>query len=157
MARANLPARPTLLPRVLDNRYHGQRIALWLFGLLILMKIGMSVGSIVNGRAVAQNADGLPLPSYPPGAAQTIVSLFAMFGLGHLVLCALCVLVAFRYRSLVPFMFAVLLVEHVSRKAIQRVLPIERVGNPPATAVNAVVVVLMVCGLALSLWKRRDS
>ena len=147
------PARSTLLPPVIDNRYGGRTSALWVFGLIILMKVAMSVNSIFNGWDVAQNADGLPLGSYPPDAAQTIVALFALFGLGHLVLCTLCILVLVRYRSLVAFMFAVLLVEHLSRKAILQFLPIVRTGAPPASAINWVVLVLMLAGLGLSLWQ----
>jgi hypothetical protein len=146
----------SVLPPAIDNQYRGQAIALWIFGLLVLMKIGMSVSSIFNGREVAQNADGVPLDSYSPAAAQTIVALFAIFGLAHLVLCALCLLVLVRYRSLIPFMFGVLLVEQLSRKAILQFLPIIRTGTPPASAINLAVLVLMVAGLGLSLWKRSN-
>lgn len=146
----------SLLPPAIDNQYRGRVIALWIFGLLVLLKVTMSVNSIFNGRDVAQNADGLPLSSYPPAAAQTIVALFAIFGLGHLVLCALCLLVLVRYRSLVPFMFGVLLVEQLSRKLILQVLPIVRTGTPPASVINMIVLTLMVAGLGLSLWKRAD-
>ena len=143
----------SVLPPAIDNRYRGKTIALWVFGLLVLLKVGMSVGSIFNGRKVAQNADGVPLDSYSPAAAQTIVALFAIFGLGHLVLCALCLLVLVRYRSLIPFMFGVLLVEQLSRKLILQFLPIVRTGTPPASAINLAVLVLMLGGLGLSLWK----
>src|SRR6185436_10725568 len=117
-----------LLPRAIDNTYRGHKLALWLFVPLLLMKVAMSVNSIFNGYSVASSADGIPLDRYPPAAAQTIVALFAIFGLGHFMICLLCLLVLVRYRSMIPFMFALLLVEQLSRKLILQFIPIVRTG-----------------------------
>ncbi len=143
-----------LLPATIDNTYSGQKAALWLLGLVLLMKSAMGLNSIINGYTVATSADGIPLATYPPDAARTIVALFAIWGLGHFMICLVGILALARYRSLVPFMFALFLVEHLSRKTILRFLPIARTGNPPASAINLALLVLMVVGLALSLWTR---
>jgi len=140
-----------LLPRTIDNTYRGHRLAIWVLALIVLLKTIMSLNSIFNGYDVASSADGIPLDTYTPPAARTIVSLFALLGLGHFVLCVLCVLVLVRYRSMVPFLFALLLSEHLSRRLILYVMPIDRVGNPPGFAVNLILLVLMIVGLALSL------
>jgi hypothetical protein len=66
-----------VLPQPIDNTYRGHRLALWLFGLLLFMKVAMSVNSIFNASSVASSADGIPLDTYTPAAARTIVSLFA--------------------------------------------------------------------------------
>lgn len=143
-----------LLPRTIGNTYRGHKVALWLVGLLVFMKLAISLNSIFNGYSVASSADGIPLDSYPPAAARTIVSLFALLGLSHLVLCVLCILVLVRYRSLIPFMFALLLVEHLGRRLILQLMPIVRTGRPPGFYVNLVLLVLMIAGLALSLWRQ---
>ena len=39
-----------LLPHRVDNTYRGYKLALWLFGLLMLMKGVIGVNSILNGR-----------------------------------------------------------------------------------------------------------
>lgn len=46
-----------LFPTQADNRFEGYRAALWLLGLLITLKLIMSVNSILNTRQVAQGAD----------------------------------------------------------------------------------------------------
>ena len=67
----------------------------------------------------------------------------------------LCALALFRYRAMVPFMFALLLVEHLIRKQlILAFLPIVRVATTPSVVVNTALLVLMIAGLALSLWRR---
>jgi hypothetical protein len=140
-----------LLPRPIDNTFHGHRLALWLFALLLFMRVAMSVNSILNASDVASSADGIPLHTYTPAAAQTIASLFALLGLSHLMICVVGVLVLVRYRSMVPFMFALLLLEHLSRRLILQFSPIIRTGTPPGFYVNLVLLAVMLLGLALSL------
>lgn len=143
-----------LLPRTIDNTYRGPRLALWILGLLLLMKSAMSLNSIINGYKVATSADGIPLDTYPPAAARTIVALFGIWGLGHFMICLLGILALVRYRRMVSFVFGLFLVEHVSRKLILQFHPIVRVGNPPASFINPALLALTVVGLALSLWSR---
>lgn len=147
-----------ILPPHIDNTYRGHRLALWLFIPIVILKLLMSVNSIFNGERVARFADGIPLDSYTPAGANTVVALFAMWGLGHLVIVLLCVLALFRYRAMVPFMFGLLLVEHLIRKQlILAFLPIVRVATTPGTVVNIALVTLMMAGLALSLWRRAPA
>src|SRR5512146_601037 len=95
-----------ILPRSADNNYRGHKLALWLFALVVLMRVMMSLNSMLNGYYIAISADGIPLNTYPAAAAQAAVSLFALLGLAHFTICLLCVVVLARYRSLVPLMFA---------------------------------------------------
>ncbi len=140
-----------ILPRHVDNTYHGYKLALWLFALIVFMKVAMSLNSIFNGYFVASSADGIPLDTFTPAGAQAVVSLFAAWGLAQLIICLLCILALARYRALVPFMFALVLLEHLSRRLIFQVMPIVRTGTPPGFSVNLVLLALMVVGLALSL------
>lgn len=145
-----------LLPRHIDNTYHGHKVALWLFAVLVLMKSAISLSSIFDGRDVAISADGIPLDTFTPAGAQAVVSAFAAWGLAQLIICLLCILVLARYRATVPFMFALLLLEHLSRRLLFHVMPIVRTGTPPGFYVNLLLTALMVVGLALSL-RGRDG
>ena len=140
-----------LLPRRLDNTYRGGRPALLLFALLVLLKTVMGLNSVFNGRAVLTSADGVPLDSYPAAASQTIVALFALMSVSNLMFCVLCAVVLFRYRALLPLMFALLLVEHVGRRVALLYIPIVRTGAPPGSFINLALFALMAVGLALSL------
>lgn len=145
-----------LLPQRIDNTYRGYKLGLWLFALLVFLKVIVGLNCIFNGYSVASSADGIPLDTYPPGAAQTIVSDFALWGLCQLIFGLLGMLVLVRYRRLVPFMFALLLLEHLSRKLILQFLPVVNTETPPGFYVNLVFLAVMIVGLALSLRSRND-
>jgi len=145
-----------LFPQRVDNTYRGYKLALWFFGLLVLMKLAISLNSIFNGYSVASSADGIPLDTFTSAGAQAVVSIFALLGLAHLMICLLCILVLVRYRTLIPFMIALLLLEYLGRKLILHFLPIAKTGTPPGFIVNLVLLALMIVGLALSL-RSRDN
>ena len=102
------------LPRSIDNTYRGQKPALWIFGLILVLRLLMAFNSIFFTEQVAVNADGIPLATYSPAAAHTIISLFASLGLAHLMLMIIAALVLLRYRSMIPFMYALLLTEQAT-------------------------------------------
>jgi len=145
-----------ILPERIDNTYLGYKLALWLFGLLLVIKIAMSLNSIFNGYSVATSADGIPLDTFTPAAARTVVYLIATWGLAHLIISLLCMLVLVRYRSMISLMFGMLLLELLSRKLIHYLVPTVRTGTPPGYFVNLFLIGLMSVGLALSLLSRRD-
>src|SRR5438034_4729545 len=78
-----------LLPSVADFRYTGSRVSLWLLGLVLFMKLGISLGAIFNGHYAASVADGIPIDSYPTQATHAFVSLFTSLGLPQLMLALL--------------------------------------------------------------------
>ena len=143
-----------LLPSRIDNTYRGHKLALWLFAATILFKLAISVASMFNGYQAASSADGIPLDTYAPEAARTVVSLFALLGLLHLVVCVLCIVVLVRYRALVPFMFVLLIAEYAARKLILWILPIAGRTMSPGLVVNLVILAAMIVGLVLSLRPR---
>ena len=143
-----------VLPESLDNRFRGRVGALWLFVPVLIVKTGIALGTIFNGRAAAQSADGIPLDRFGADGAQAVVALFAIWGLAQLVLCGLGVLALVRYRAMVPLLFLLLLLEQLARKGILMVQPIPRAGTAPGGAINLALLAIMAVGVALSLWSR---
>jgi len=146
-----------ILPRQIDNGYRGRKLGLWVFAAVVLLKLVQSLAVIFNGYVTARSADGIPLETYPPETAQTVVALFGLSGVYRLFLGLLCVLVLVRYRRAIPLMFVVLLLSYLAVQLLLRITPITRVGTPPGAIVNLVLFALTVLGLALSLTPRRES
>ena len=56
---------------------------------------------------------------------------------------------------MVPFLFTLLLLQHLGGRLILQFIPLVRTGAPPAFVVNLIQLTLLVLGLGLSLWRRR--
>lgn len=143
-----------LLPRRFDHDYRGHRLALWLLGALLLLKAAMGCGVIFNGYGAASEADGTPLHSFTEGGVQTVLALFAIWGLGQVILALVGTVALARYRSMVPFVYALVLLEHAGRKLILQFLTVPRTGTPPGFAINLAVFAVEIVGLVLALWPR---
>jgi hypothetical protein len=139
------------LPQRFDNHYRGSKLALWLFGVIVIVKAVQCLNSIFNGHSVATFADGIPVETFPSAAAQTVVSLFALLGLSQFMICLLGTLVLVRYRSMLPIMFALVLLQVLAGRLVLHFLPVVRNGMPPGFYVNLALLALMIAGLALSL------
>lgn len=146
-----------ILPRQIDNDFRGHKLAYWLFGAVVLVKLGISLGTIFNGHEAASSADGIPLDTFTPAGAQAVISLFAIWGLAQLVICLLCILALVRYRAMIPLLFTLLLLEYLGKRVILFFLPIVKTGTPPGSIINLVLLGAMIIGLALSLQGRAKS
>ncbi|HYE46851.1 MAG TPA: hypothetical protein VEA44_13885 [Caulobacter sp.] len=143
-----------LFPGRIDNGYGGQAAALWLLGLLAVVKALMGGNSIVNARSVAAGADGLVLDRYGGGGAEAVILLFSLTGLAGLVLALQAALVLVRYRAAVPLMYLMLLVEWGARRAIILAHPIER-STDGAGYINLGLLAVMILGFTLSMVGKR--
>ncbi len=145
-----------LFPKQLDNRFDGHRLALWLLGAYLALKLVMSVNSIVNAGSVASGADGFRLESYGGDGANAVLMLFALVALGQLTLTVLGITALLRYRAMIPFVFLLLLGEHAARRLIVQAYAVERSQAVPVGApVNLILLAVLIVGLALSLWPAR--
>lgn len=138
-----------LFPKQADNRFGGNRAALWLLGAFVALKLIMSTRSIFDTASIVVG-DGIPLHSFGPAAAQQVLLLFALTGFGQLALALIALTVLVRYRSLVPLICLLLLAERIATRIIIQ-------GYSPLTAESPSVVWVMaillpaLLGLALIL------
>jgi len=145
------------LPQHADNAYHGHKLALWIFAVVVFLRVVMSLNSFLNARTTVRYADGIPIDTYVPAAEQTFVSVFSLVGLYSFIICLMCVLVLLQYRSLVPVMFVLLLLQSLGGRLIPRFLPMIRTGTPSGVYVNWILLALIVTGLAFSIPWRSGS
>lgn len=145
-----------LFPTQADNRFGGRRVALWLLGVYVAIKLVMSFNSIFFAARVAGGADGILLDSFGQAAVSEVLTMFSLTGLGQLTLALVALTVLLRYRALVPFMFLVLLGEAFARRLIVQSDAAAR-ADAGATAfyINAALLALLAAGLVLSLLRTR--
>jgi hypothetical protein len=145
-----------LFPHRVDHTYRGYKPAVWLFALVVSVKIAQSLSAIFYGYATAIAADGIPLDTFPPEAGRAMLSIFARLGLRHLMLCLFGIVALVQYRALIPLMFALFLLELIGARLILRFIPIGT-GTPIGSDVNLALIAVAVAGFALSLRSERRS
>ncbi|MBW2386243.1 MAG: hypothetical protein JRG92_21660 [Deltaproteobacteria bacterium] len=145
-----------ILPERIDNHYRGHRLALWLFYPITLMTVGRSLVHIFRSDGGAQSIATIPLDSFVSGGADTVISVFALWGLSQLLIGLLFVLVLVRYRAMLPLMYVLILAEYLGRIGIGLTKPIVTVGTPPGGPGGLVLIVLAMLGLILSLRGEAD-
>jgi len=142
-----------MLDRILPR---GHRLALWLFYPITLMTVGRSLVHIFRSDGGAQSIATIPLDSFVSGGADTVISVFALWGLSQLLIGLLFVLVLIRYRAMLPLMYVLILAEYLGRIGIGLTKPIVTVGTPPGGPGGLVLIVLAMLGLILSLRGEAD-
>lgn len=147
-----------LLPKSFDNRFGGHALALWLLAGLIAFKLLVSVNSIVNTESVAVGADGYALESFGPGG-PIVLMLFASMSVGRLMLALIAITALVRYRAMVPFIYLIFLIDYAARRIIASQYDIERARDADSFVfyLNVAMLVVLVFGFILSLWRKRRT
>lgn len=147
-----------LLPRRIDNLYHGRRLGLWLLGLHLGLKLVIGINSIANTARIAGGPDGFRLASYGADGARAVLMLFSVNAVASLTLALLGVIALLRYRAMVPLVILLLLFEFAGRRLIIESYEIERAQALNfAFAINMAMLALLLGALILSLWPRRHA
>jgi hypothetical protein len=140
-----------LFPANVDNRFRGPRVALWLFALITLQRIGLSFTHIFKSDGGAQSVSTMPLDTYPADATQNIIGLMARMGLEQFLLALLMVLALVRYRSMIPLMYLLLVLQYVAGRGVAAMKPLSLAGTSGASMPLMVFAALAAVGLILSL------
>ncbi|MEJ7760372.1 MAG: hypothetical protein WKF55_12375 [Gemmatimonadaceae bacterium] len=146
-----------IFPARIDNRYRGHPAGLWLFVPIILIKISTSLTHLLRSDGGAQSISTIPLDTYPASAAQNVVGLFARMGVEQLLLASLFVLVLFRYRAMIPLMYAVIVAHFFVSRLVGQAKPLVLAGTSGVSTPFLVIAVISVIGFVLSLTGRRYS
>jgi len=154
-----------LFPQSITNTYQGSWAALLLLLPVLLMKtvIGFNFSGLnpfIRVSEVLQSVDGVPIDTFSPEAASTIVETAGAWGMALLALCLFVWLVVVRYRAGLPIAILALLIEQVGRTGVATArLVAELVATPSMPAAGALInlgmTVFLTIALLLSLVRAR--
>lgn len=144
----------TILPPVIDNKIRGLKLPFYVFvgyALLSTIRSGIHMFSADGG---AGSIAGMDLSV---AGADGIVFAFALWGSSQLLLALVQLLVVIRYRSLVPLMYLLLILEILLRELVGLMKPVTFAHTPPGEVGNQIVLPLAALMLFLSLWTARKQ
>ena len=143
-----------IFPKQVDNNFQGYKIAVIFFLLITIFTIMRSCIHILASDGGAGSIAGINVSI---AGGSDIVSMFAFWGLSQLLMGFVYLIVYFRYKSLIPFMYVPILAEYSGRIAIGLVKPLEVSHTPPGAIGDYVLVPLAALMLILSFKRPKKT
>lgn len=138
-----------ILPAKMDNTIRGIQLPLYVFAVYAVISTVRSFIHLLAPDGGAGSIAGMDLAV--TGAGEVIFA-FALWGSSQLLLALIQLLVVIRYRSLIPFMYLLLILEVLLRELVGHIKPVVFAHTPPGAIGDQVILVLAGIMLVLSLW-----
>lgn len=138
-----------LLPMNVNNTIRGTRIPVYIFALYTILSAVRSCIHLLASDGGAGSIAGMDLTVE---GAEGIIFAFALWGSSQLLFAIIQLLVVFRYRSLVSFMWLMLILEVLLRQLVGAMKPVTFAHTPPGAIGNQLVLPLAALMLAWSVW-----
>jgi hypothetical protein len=143
-----------LLPASASNIVLGMKLPVYLFMLLAVIS---TVRSCIHMFAADGGAGSIAGMNLDVEGASGIIFAFALWGSSQLIYAFIQLVVAFRYQSLVPAMYLLLIVETLLRELVGHLKPVTFGHTPPGAMANHVMLPLAALMLVLSIWSARKT
>ena len=145
-----------LFPQPADDNYHGHKLGKWL---LIFFTVKSFVAGSIHMFAAdggAQSIASITLDQFSQGAANSIVTIFGLWGMEQAVIGFISAIILWRYKSLIPFMALFYAIAYFGRFASHWYTPgVQSANTPPGAVMDNILVPLALVMLALCLWERK--
>ena len=142
----------TLLPKTADNYYEGSKLASVLF---LLIAIVGTIRSCIHFLAPDGGAGTIAGMDLSVPGADGIIFAFSLWGSAQLLYAFIQLAVYFRYKTLIPFMYLLIILETLMRMVIGHIKPVHFAHTPPGAYANYMMLPLAAVMFFLSV-KRRD-
>lgn len=153
--KSNKTDRIRVLPKVINNEFKGLAAAKYVFALITIVTIARSLIHMFAADGGAQSIVTIPLDTFTQAGAAVVVMTFSLWGLAQLLMGVVYGVVFIKYKSLIPFMYILLIVEYALRIVISVIKPIETTGTAPGAVGNFILIPLCVIMLVLSMIKSK--
>ena len=141
-----------LLPAKADNTIRGMKLPVYVFALIAIIS---TVRSLIHLLAPDGGAGSIAGMDLAVAGASGIIFAFALWGSSQLIYALIQLVVIIRYRSLVPLMYVLLILEILLREFVGHAKPVTFAHTPPGEIGNYVFLPLAAIMLFLSLWSAR--
>lgn len=136
-----------LFPPTVTNQVKGYKVASSLFLFISIVSIGRSLIHFLAPDGGAGTIAGIDLSF---DGSQSVIFAFGLWGLSQLIYGFLQFLVAIRYRSLVPLMYLILIVETLGRMLVGVMKPPILLHTPPGGIANYLILPFAIVMLVLT-------
>ncbi|MGY5878736.1 MAG: hypothetical protein RTV31_00740 [Candidatus Thorarchaeota archaeon] len=130
-----------ILPEQINNEFSGYKFTVYAFFAFIIMTVARSLAHMFLPDGGAESIATIDLNTE---GADIIVAMFAQWGLSQLLMAGLYIIVLFRYKSMIPLMYIIIIAEYAGRIGMGLLKPLETVGTAPGAIGNFIIVPLAI-------------
>jgi hypothetical protein len=143
-----------LIPKTASNQIRGWKFPVYIFMLLAVVSTVRSCIHLFSADGGAGSIAGMDLSV---AGADGIIFAFALWGSAQLVYALIQLLIAFRYRSLIPLMYLLLIVETLLRMMVGKMRPVSFAHTPPGAIGNYIILPAATMLLIIMLWTAKQD
>jgi hypothetical protein len=143
-----------VFPKLVDNNFRGYKIAEVVFILITAITI---IRSCIHMLAPDGGAGTIAGINTSVAGGPDIISIFALWGLSQLLMGFVYLTVFWRYKSLIPLMYILIILEYTGRIVIGHYKPLVVAHTPPGAIGDYIIVPIAIIMLILSLKKSGKS
>jgi len=147
-----------VFPKQFDNEFKGFKFSLWIFYGLTALTLWRSQHHMFAPDGGAESIASIPLSAYSAAASDTIIGVFALWGLSQLIIGLIYLVACIRYKSMIPLLYLLAAFEYLVRFAYVGVFKsIETAGTAPGSAINLPFTIACVFCLLGATWLQRTK
>lgn len=145
----------SLFPKVANNHYQGNKVAKWLLFVYVFKSIFSGSIHMFAADGGAQSIASVTLDRFSEGGAESVVTMFGLWGMEQVIIGLIGVVILWRYNSLIPLLWAAYALEYIGRGAAALYTPgLTTANTPPGASADLVLIPLAITMFILSMIKK---
>ena len=147
-----------LLPKIADNNFHGQKVAYYFFIFFMVVNTVRSLIHLLAEDSGLNSIAKIIIFEGTPDPNKVIYLFGSLWGEMQILCCLISWVVIFRYKSLIPFMYLIWLLEWLLRITLISYMhgldSIYKTGSTPGADYAPLITILLIIFFMLSLKER---
>ena len=142
-----------LFPKHPDNNYKGHKLAMWVLCLYVFRSFLAGFIHMFASDGGAQSIASINLDMFSDGASDTIITMFAMWGMEQFVIALIILVILINYKSLIPAAWLIYAIEFTGRWLIPMFKPgVQSTHTPPGHVIDYIFVPLSILMFIFALY-----
>lgn len=147
-----------LFPKTANNIYKGNKLTRWLLYIIVFKSFFSGGIHLLTSDGGAQSIASIPLDQFTQGGADTVVTIFGMWGLEQLVIGIIAVIILWRYQSLIPMVWGIYALEYSLRGCAHFFTPgVMAINTPPGATADNVLIPFTIIMFLSTLYTSRSA
>lgn len=147
-----------LLPEEANNIYRGNKLTKWLLYIYIFKSFFAGCVHMFASDGGAMSIGSVTLDAFSQGGADSVVTMFGLWGMEQFVIGVFALIIITRYKSLIPMLWGIYVLEYFGRFTTRFFTPgLVTAETPPGALADTVLIPLAIIMFIIALHTTRRT